>query len=78
MADYLEQPLYTISGGEIGTDVSSAERKLEGIFNLARRWGAVTLLDEADVLLCKRSSAEMHRNAIVAGELIDAGFILID
>ncbi|EAA29861.2 P-loop containing nucleoside triphosphate hydrolase protein [Neurospora crassa] len=66
VADYLERPLYAISGGELGTEVSAVEEQLERIFNLAKRWNAVTLLDEADVLLCKRSSAEMDRNAIVA------------
>lgn len=68
VADYLERPLYAISGGELGTEVSAVEEQLERIFNLAKRWNAVTLLDEADVLLCKRSSAEMDRNAIVAGK----------
>lgn len=68
VADYLERPLYSISGGELGTEVSAVEEQLEKIFNLAKRWNAVTLLDEADVLLCKRSSAEMDRNAIVAGK----------
>ncbi|KAK3494182.1 uncharacterized protein B0T23DRAFT_103213 [Neurospora hispaniola] len=66
VADYLERPLYSISGGELGTEVSAVEEQLEKIFNWAKRWNAVTLLDEADVLLCKRSSAEMDRNAIVA------------
>ncbi|KAK4104187.1 hypothetical protein N658DRAFT_493685 [Parathielavia hyrcaniae] len=65
IADYLERPLYSISGGEVGTDVSSVEVRLSQIFELTKRWDAVSLLDEADVLLCKRSSAEMQRNAIV-------------
>lgn len=67
MADYLKQPLYSISGGELSTDVTKLETKLNEIFDLTKRWDAVSLLDEADVLLCKRNSAEMDRNAIVAG-----------
>ncbi|KAK1774208.1 hypothetical protein QBC45DRAFT_425681 [Copromyces sp. CBS 386.78] len=66
VADFLERPLYAISGGELGTQVREVEDRLEKIFDMAKRWNAVTLLDEADVLLCKRSSAEMDRNAIVA------------
>ncbi|EGO57267.1 hypothetical protein NEUTE1DRAFT_41557, partial [Neurospora tetrasperma FGSC 2508] len=54
------------AGGELGTEVSAVEKKLQEIFERVKRWGAVTLLDEADVLLCKRSSAEMQRNAVVA------------
>ncbi|KAK0639480.1 hypothetical protein B0T16DRAFT_361024 [Cercophora newfieldiana] len=65
IADYLERPLYSISGGEVGTDVRSVENRLNEIFELTKRWDAVSLLDEADVLLCKRNSAELERNAIV-------------
>lgn len=67
VADYLERPLYSISGGELSTEVTQLETRLDEIFRLTKRWDAVSLLDEADVLLCKRNSAEMDRNAIVAG-----------
>ncbi|KAI8691924.1 AAA domain-containing protein [Fusarium sp. Ph1] len=66
VADYLERPLYSISGGELSTEVTKLEKRLDEIFRLTKRWDAVCLLDEADVLLCKRNSAEMDRNAIVA------------
>ncbi|KAI0437193.1 P-loop containing nucleoside triphosphate hydrolase protein [Xylaria telfairii] len=66
VAEDLNRPLYSISGGELSTDVTVVERKLNEIFDLAKRWNAVCLLDEADVLLCKRNSAEIDRNAIVA------------
>ncbi|RSM00116.1 hypothetical protein CEP52_009337 [Fusarium oligoseptatum] len=66
VADYLERPLFSISSGELSTDVEDLEETLEATFTLTKRWDAVCLLDEADVLLCKRNSAEMDRNAIVA------------
>ncbi|KAL7919119.1 P-loop containing nucleoside triphosphate hydrolase protein [Trichoderma austrokoningii] len=66
VADYLERPLYSISGGELSTRVTQLEERLNLIFKLTKRWNAVTLLDEADVLLGKRNSAEVDRNAIVA------------
>ncbi|KAF4945605.1 hypothetical protein FGADI_11786 [Fusarium gaditjirri] len=66
VADYLERPLYSISGGELSTEVTQLETKLDEVFRLTKRWDAVSLLDEADVLLCKRNAAEMDRNAIVA------------
>ncbi|KAI8719789.1 AAA domain-containing protein [Fusarium sp. LHS14.1] len=66
VADYLERPLYSISGGELSTEVTQLEKRLDVIFGLTKRWDAVCLLDEADVLLGKRNSAEMDRNAIVA------------
>ncbi|KAI0968815.1 P-loop containing nucleoside triphosphate hydrolase protein [Xylaria arbuscula] len=66
VAEDLKRPLYTISGGELSTNVTTLERKLDSIFEIVKRWDAVCLLDEADVLLCKRNSFEMNRNAIVA------------
>ncbi|RTE84858.1 hypothetical protein BHE90_000560 [Fusarium euwallaceae] len=66
VADYLERPLFSISSGELSTDVEDLEETLEAVLTLTKRWDAVCLLDEADVLLCKRNSAEMDRNAIVA------------
>jgi hypothetical protein len=45
------------------------EEKLTSIFDLGKRWKAIVLLDEADVVMTKRSSSELERNAIVAGEL---------
>ncbi|KAK1832647.1 hypothetical protein QBC39DRAFT_347835 [Podospora conica] len=65
IADFLKRPLYSISGGELTTDVDRAEKRLDEVFDLTSRWDAVALLDEADVLLCKRNSSEMERNAIV-------------
>ncbi|KAK1240247.1 hypothetical protein MKX08_007689 [Trichoderma sp. CBMAI-0020] len=66
VADYLKRPLYSVTGGELSTDVYKVEERLDQIFELTKRWNAVSLLDEADVLLCKRNSAEMDRNAVVA------------
>ncbi len=48
--------------------MTKLETRLDMVFSLTKRWNAVSLLDEADVLLCKRSSAEISRNAIVAGK----------
>ncbi|TFA99724.1 hypothetical protein CCMA1212_008560 [Trichoderma ghanense] len=62
----LHGPLYSVTGGELSTAVDRVEERLSNIFELTRRWNAVSLLDEADVLLCKRNSAEMDRNAVVA------------
>lgn len=60
-------PLYNLSGGELSVNVSDVEKKLEAVFTLAKRWGAIVLLDEADVVMSKRTSSELERNAIVAG-----------
>jgi hypothetical protein len=42
------------------------EKNLTEVFKLGRRWGPVVLLDEADVLVAKRTDHELERNAVVA------------
>lgn len=68
IAEIKPRPLYSVSGGELCDSVYDIERKLREIFDLAKRWGAVVLLDEADVVMARRSSFDLNRNAIVAGK----------
>jgi len=44
------------------------ERKLRGWLRLAHRWGAVMLIDEADVFLEKRMDSDIKRNSLVSGK----------
>lgn len=60
------KPLYTVSAGDLGTSASALEAKLSRIFDLSARWGAVLLIDEADVFLEERSLHDLERNAMVA------------
>ncbi|KAI0905481.1 P-loop containing nucleoside triphosphate hydrolase protein, partial [Ustulina deusta] len=66
IAELTKSPLYTVSGGELSTNVTKVEEKLNEIFKLSKRWRAIVLLDEADVVMSKRTSAELDRNARVA------------
>jgi len=68
IAESAHRPLYHVSTGELSVDVSRLEKQLTDIFRLGLRWGAVVLIDEADVLMARRSTTELTRNAIVAGE----------
>jgi hypothetical protein len=45
-----------------------AEENLSKWFRLAEIWGAVLLLDEADVFLEKRIIADLKRNSLVSGK----------
>lgn len=65
-AEKLERPLYKVGLGELGTHAEHMEGKLNEVLNIARRWNAVLLLDEADVFLEKRSTENLQRNAMVA------------
>jgi hypothetical protein len=42
------------------------ERELTVILDLAHTWGAVLLLDEADVVLEARTAQDIHRNALMS------------
>ncbi|KAL0929373.1 AAA family ATPase [Colletotrichum truncatum] len=66
VAESTHRPLYHVSTGELSTNVEIIEKQLTEIFRLGLRWGAVVLLDEADVLMTKRTTAELERNAVVA------------
>lgn len=66
IAELLKRPLYMVSSGELGTDSRTLEGELNKILDIAHSWGAVLLLDEADVFLEKRTIQDIHRNALVS------------
>ncbi|KAK5936536.1 hypothetical protein PMZ80_011223 [Knufia obscura] len=66
IADLLRRPLYMVSAGDLGTNSQTLERELQQILDIAHTWGAVLLLDEADVFLEKRSTHDIQRNALVS------------
>ena len=66
IAELLKCPLYMVTAGELGTDPRMLEHELQKILDIAHSWGAVLLLDEADVFLEKREVHDIHRNALVS------------
>ncbi|KAF3767144.1 hypothetical protein M406DRAFT_11443, partial [Cryphonectria parasitica EP155] len=66
ISELLECPLYMVSAGELGTDSRILETELQRILDICHAWGAILLLDEADVFLEKRNMHEIHRNALVS------------
>lgn len=66
IAELLRRPLYMVSAGELGTDSRTLEGELNKILDIAHSWGAVLLLDEADIFLEKRTIMDIHRNALVS------------
>jgi hypothetical protein len=57
---------FQISAGELNITVADLELQLSNIFEIARQWNALLLLDEADVYLEKRSSQDLVRNRLVS------------
>ncbi|TQV90683.1 hypothetical protein V2A60_006894 [Cordyceps javanica] len=66
ISELLQCPLYMVSAGELGTDSRYLEAELQRVLDICHAWGAVLLLDEADVFLEKRNMSDVHRNALVS------------
>ncbi|KAK5996979.1 ATPase family AAA domain-containingA-like-like protein [Cladobotryum mycophilum] len=66
ISELLKCPLYMVSAGELGTDSRLLEAELQKILDICHTWGAILLLDEADVFLEKRNMHDIHRNALVS------------
>lgn len=67
-SEIVKRPLYRVQAGQLGVDIESVEQGLKVILRRAERWGAVVLLDEADVYIRKRGDDTGH-NAIVTAFL---------
>jgi len=64
-AEVLHSPLYYVNATDLGTTVNDIEENMTTIMNLANRWNALVLCDEADVFVEKRTTSDINRNAIV-------------
>lgn len=62
----LRKPLYVVSAGDLGTNPSDLDAALTRILSLVPVWDAVVLIDEADVFLEERGTADIERNAMVS------------
>ncbi|OJJ42804.1 hypothetical protein ASPZODRAFT_136934 [Penicilliopsis zonata CBS 506.65] len=69
IAEYTRRPLMVLTCSDIGTKPEEVEMNLTKHFKMARSWGAVLLIDEADVFMERRSTADLTRNSLVAGFL---------
>ncbi|KLO07070.1 P-loop containing nucleoside triphosphate hydrolase protein [Schizopora paradoxa] len=65
-SEHVRKPLYVVGAGDLGTTPNTLDSKLTTIFTVSSRWGAVVLIDEADVFLEERSLHDLNRNAMVA------------
>lgn len=66
IADFTGRPLLALTCGDIGTEEVQMESQLRKWLRLAHKWGAVMLIDEADVFLEKRMDADLKRNSLVS------------
>ena len=66
VAEFTSRPLLSLTCGDIGTDEFTVEENLSKWFKLAELWGAVMLIDEADVYLERREVNDLTRNGLVS------------
>lgn len=63
-AEIIGRPLYRVHSGQLGLNVAEMEKNLKDVLIRAQRWGAVMLIDEADVYI-KRRDDNLTMNAVV-------------
>jgi hypothetical protein len=63
-AETIKKPLYTVQCSQLGTSAGNIENQLQKILSRATRWGAILLIDEADVYVRERGD-DIEQNAIV-------------
>jgi hypothetical protein len=63
-SEVIERPLYKVQCSQLGIKVDDVESKLKSVLRNASRWGALLLIDEADVYIRARAQ-DIQQNAIV-------------
>jgi len=63
-SEIIRRPLYRVHSGQLGLNVAAMETALKDVLTRAQRWGAVMLIDEADVYIRRRDD-NMTANAVV-------------
>jgi hypothetical protein len=67
-SEVIERPLYRVHSGQLGLTSDAVQKNLEEILKRASRWGAILLIDEADVYIRNRGN-DLQHNAVVASFL---------
>lgn len=63
-SEIIRRPLYRVHSGQLGLNVAEMEKTLKATLTRAQRWGAVMLIDEADVYIKTRQD-NLTANAVV-------------
>ena len=63
-SEIIKRPLYRVHSGQLGLNVAEMEKALKETLVRAQRWGAVMLIDEADVYIRRRNDS-LSSNAVV-------------
>lgn len=63
-SEKMHRPLYKVQSSQLGINVTTIEEHLKEVLKRAERWGAILLIDEADVYTRERGT-DIEQNAIV-------------
>ncbi|XDG08691.1 hypothetical protein ABKA04_008306 [Annulohypoxylon sp. FPYF3050] len=66
VAELTHRPLLSLTSGDLSTNSYQVEKNLEYFLQLGERFGAMVLLDEADVYLEARRAKDIARNGLVS------------
>lgn len=66
IAELAHRPLISLTSGDLNLNSESVERNLAYFLQLGERYGAMVLLDEADVYLEARRARDIARNGLVS------------
>jgi hypothetical protein len=68
IASSFGHPLISLTVADVGIDDEVIEEELGKWMYLAEAWGAILLIDEAEVFLERRAKSDLKRNGLVSGE----------
>ena len=63
-SEKMHRPLYKVQSSQLGISAGKVEEQLKEVLQRAERWGAILLIDEADVYIHERG-IDIEQNAIV-------------
>ncbi|KAK2018532.1 P-loop containing nucleoside triphosphate hydrolase protein [Colletotrichum eremochloae] len=69
ISHHTQRPLLSLTCSDIGVEPKTVEENLRQWFKLAEKWGAIMLIDEADIYMERREIQDLERNHLVAGFL---------
>jgi AAA+ superfamily predicted ATPase len=70
IAEAMKAPLYKISAGELGVMPSTMKKKLSEVLDIATKWNAIVLINEADIFLEERRIGDLYKNELVSSKLL--------
>lgn len=63
-SEVMQKPLYKVQASQLGVSIDGLEEELMKVLARSEKWGAILLIDEADVYVHARGS-DINQNAIV-------------